>query len=801
MTDVWQDIKYAVRKLAANPGFAAMVVLSLVLGITLNSAVFGLVDGIWLRSMPFADADRVVRVFASTPHYRHDDLSYPDYLDLQRQMQSVSGLATSDRRGAILIVNDESEDLRADIVSRNFFTVLGIRPCVGRFFSETDEPALKDTPSVVLSHRLWMRRFGGDPNLVGRAIEITGRVVVVLAVAAPGFGGLERLNPADLWYPIENYGMDAKRDERYISVFGRLKPGATVAQSQAEAQTIFRRLDLRDSASHSPLGAVVQTEASLQFERTGILGLLLLGFVGTVLLLACVNVACLMLARMEVRTMEMTMRAALGASRWRLVRQSLIESLLLASAALAVSLLLARWLVVAWPALLPADAAGAIAQRVRWDGRVVTFTCVLSLASVLLFGLVPALRASRLDLAPAIKGEGRRGTSGRGIRGLNLLVAGQATVALVLVTVAGLLTRSLLAYYTADLGFEKKEILLVNLSTGNEEHGRMVHRQLKEKVLALPGVRRTSVARVVPFSPSGLGASKKVFPLNGPASLQEGWSVRFNAIDSDYLELLGIPVVRGRGFDERDDASAARVMLINETMARNFWPNEDPIGQFVRLDNLAGGTVQIVGVVRDTKIVTIDETSEPYLFLPLAQHYHYEAILLADSAVDAATLVGPVREELKLLGLKPTGSDIRTMSQYIRIRLSSEEFLAKIAGGLSLLDLGLAALGLYGVLAYAVNRRTREIGIRMTLGARRRDVLLMVLRRGLTLPAFGAALGVPIALIAGYAIRSLLYGVHPLDPLSIVVSLGMLAIVAFVACWVPACRATRVDPMTSLRCE
>lgn len=801
MTNVWQDVRYAVRKLAGSPGFATMVVLSLVIGITVNSAVFGLVDGIWLRSMPFVDADRVVRVFASTPQDRHGDLSYPDYLDLRRQMQSVSGLATSDRRGATLIVDDESEDLRADIVSRNFFVVLGVRPYLGRFFSETDEPVLRDTPSVVLSHRLWMRRFGADPNLVGKPIELTGRSVVVLAVAAPGFGGLERLNPADVWYPVENYGMDAKRDERYISVLGRLKRGATVGQSQAEAETIFRRLDLRDSASHSPLGAVVQTEASLQFERTGTLGLLLLGFVGTVLLLACANVACLALARMEVRTMEMTMRAALGASRWRLVRQLLIESLLLASAALAASLLLARWLVMAWPALLPADAAGVIAHRVHWDGRVVTFTCVLSLVSVLLFGLVPALRASRLNLAPAIKGEGHGGTSGRGIRGLNLLVAGQATVALVLVAVAGLLTRSLLAYRAVDLGFEKREILLASLSTGDEEQGRVVYRQLKDAVLALPGVQRVSVARVVPFSPSGLGASKKVFLSNGPAAFQEGWSVRFNAIDPGYLELLGIPVLRGRGFDERDDESAARVMLINETMAKSFWPNEDAVGQFVRLSDPAGEAVQIIGVVGDTKIVSIDETPGPYLFLPLAQSYHYETILLAQSAVDAAGLIAPVRAELKSLGMTPARSDIRTMNDYVDAHLSSEKFVAEIAGILGFLDLGLAALGLYGILAYAVSRRIREIGIRMTLGARPRDVLLMVLKRGLILPVLGAILGVPIALSTGYAMRSLLYGIHPMDPLSIFLSLGVLMIVAFLACCIPACRAARTDPMIALRCE
>jgi putative ABC transport system permease protein len=779
-----------------------MATLSLVLGMTLTSAVFSLVDGIWLRSMPFADAGRVIRIFGSTPQFKQGSLSYPDYCDLRGQMQSLSGLATSDRRGAVLIIDDEPEDLRADIVSRNFFSVLGIKPFLGRFFSEADEPALRDTPTVVLSYRLWQRRFGGDPGIVGRTIELSGHPPTVLGIGPPDFGGLERLNPAEVWYPSENYRADYERDERFFSVVGRLKPTASVKQAQAEAETIFRRLDLRDTASHAPLRALVQTEAAVQFERTGTLGLLMLGAVGTVLLLACANVASLLLARAEVRTLEMAMRSSLGGTPWRLVRQLLAESLVLAMTALAVSLLLTRWIIRVWPALLPPSASVPVAQRISWDARVVAFTCGISLLSIFLFGLAPAAHASRASLAPVIKGDQAWRRTGRGHHGLSALVIGQACVALVLVAMAGLLTRSLLAYHTADVGFQKKEILLVSLSTGNEEQGTRVHRQLKERVLALPGVQRVSVARVVPFSPSGLGASKKVFLTSGRASAaQEGWSVRFNAIDPDYLELLGIPVLRGRGFTERDDKSAPRVILINETMARSFWPDEDPVGCSVRLGSPTGEPVEIVGVVRDTKIVNIDETSRPYLLLPLAQDYHWETILLAQSGVEAASLAGPVRAELRALGIRPSKSDIRTMNDYIRIRLSSEEFLARIAVGLGLLDLGLAALGLYGVLAYTVSRRTREIGIRMALGARRREVLLLVLKRGMVLPVVGAALGVPIALAVSYTLRSLVYGVSPLDPLPVAASLALLMAVALVACYVPARRAARIDPMAALRCE
>ncbi len=655
---------------------------------------------------------------------------------------------------------------------------------------------------VVLSYRLWQRRFGGDPDLVGKPIELTGRLVTVLGIASPRFSGLNRLSPADVWYPNENYRVTSSREERYLSVVGRLKPDATVKQAQAEAETIFRRLDLRDAASHTPLGAVVQTEADVQFARTGPLGLLLLGIVGTVLLLACANVASLLLARAETRGLEMSVRAALGGSRWRLVRQLLAESLVLAFVAAALSLLLARLLLIVLPVLLPPNAVLPIARLVHWDGRVVVFTCAISFLSILFFGLAPALHASKFDLAPAMKGDRAGREPGRRHHGLNLLVVGQATVALVLVTVAGLLMRSLLASYAADLGFSKKEILLVQISTGNEEQGTRVYRQLKERVLALPGVKRASIARVVPFSPSGLGASQKVFLPDRPASTpQEGWSVRFNAVDPDYFGLLGIPLLRGRAFDERDDKPGPQVMLVNETMAKGFWPNEDPVGQWVRLGSPTGDLVQIIGVVRDTKIVNVNDAPAPYLFLPRAQHYHWEAILLAESGVPAATLVGPVRAELKALGIKPAKSDIGTMKDYIRLRLAVPEFLAGIVGVIGLLDLGLASLGLYGVVAYAVSRRTREIGIRMALGARRREVLLLILKRGMALPALGAALGVPIVLAVGHTIRGLLYGVSPLDPLAILASLAVFLAVALLACYLPARRAARIDPMVALRYE
>jgi predicted permease len=382
------------------------------------------------------------------------------------------------------------------------------------------------------------------------------------------------------------------------------------------------------------------------------------------------------------------------------------------------------------------------------------------------------------------------------------LVIGQMSVALTLASVAALLTRSLLAGYTADLGFDRKDILLVRLyASGNPVAGSLFYRQLKERVRALPGVKRVSLGRVVPFSPSGTGASQTIFAPGSDAALQQGRAIRFNAIDPDYFSLLGSRVLRGRGFTERDGPFSPRVMVINETMARSFWPNQDPIGQSVRIGSVAGELAQIIGVVQDAKLDTVGEAPAPYLYVALAQHYSWEAFLLVESVVPPATMAGPVRAELRALGVTPSRTDVSTLKRYIHAELSGQELCAKVSVFLGLLGLGLAAVGLYGVLAYAVNRRTQEIGIRLALGAQRRQVLTLVLKRGLALALLGAGLGVPMALAVSWAVRGFIYGVKPADPVSLAVSLLLLLSIAALATYFPARRATKVDPLEALRYE
>ena len=805
MEILWHDIRFGVRMLCRNLSSSVIIVASLALGITLNLAIFSLVDGLCLRPMPFADPDRVVRIFASTPQQRFGRLSFPDYLDLRAQMQSVAGIATMDRRGAHIVREDFIENLGANVVTRNFFSVLGVKAHMGRYFSDADEPWLKETPMVVLSHRLWQHSFGGDPNFVGKPILLTGRSVTVIGIAPPNFTGLDRVSSVAVWYPEETWKEErTSRYDRSLNVVGRLKPGYSVQQAQTEAEMIFRRLDLRDAHTGDELKALVLTEASYSRAAAADMGLLLMGITGMILLLACSNVSSLLLARGEVRNREIAIRLALGTGRRRLIRQLLIESLLLALMAGAVSLLLARWIISVLPAILP-QSTGPLALLARIDNRVVIFAVGVSLLTVLLSGLVPAIYASGFNLLPALKGDMISRTSGRRRSGLDALVIGQMSIALVLVLVASLLTRSLLNCFAADMGFEKKDILLVRVGApGDEDKGRLFYRQLKDRVLALPGVKQASMARVVPFSPSGTGSSKMVFFSDArvsQAQRNQGVKITFNTIDKDFFRLLGIPILLGRNFTEHDDKSGMKVALINNTMAKTFWPNENPIGKNINLDSSAGQPVQIIGVVRDSKRNWIGESSAPHLYLALSQVYSWEAILAVKTAVRPAVLADPVRRELRALGITPSRSDVSTMAGYVRDKFADQVMMTKVLVFFGLLGLGLAGVGLYGVLTFTVNRRARDIGICMALGAQRVDVIRTVVWRAWSLALLGAVIGSPIALVLAKILRGVLYGVRPIDPASICMSLIVLLGIASLACYLPARRAAKIDPMEALRYE
>jgi predicted permease len=804
MQAVWQDIKYGIRMLVKTPGLTAVALGSLALGITLSTVVFSLADAIWLRPMPFRDPGRVVRISALSGQGSGGGLSYPDYLELQAQVRSLSGLTVVEPREETLFGEEYSQNLVADVVSRNFFSVLGVRPHAGRFFHENDDSSMKNVPSVVLSHALWQHRFGGDPNLVGKAIVLSGRDVIVLGIASQDFTGVRRLIPTDLWCPVETWGHleeRATRDRQSNAVFGRLRSGSTVQQAQAEAEAVFQRLDLRDRATGSPQRALVVPETAFHGEYAAY-GLLMMAIVGVVLVIACVNLCGLLLARAETRHREMAVRAALGAGRGRLIRQLLIESLLLSLIGLACSIIPARWLIGLLPAFLPSR---VLDFGARLDVRVMTFAAVVSLATVLLIGLAPAVHASRPNLVPVLKADVSSCRPRREYLGLNALVVGQLALALVLVSMASLLLKSLVKCYTEDLGFERKDILLADLSPhGNEEYCREFYRQLLERVRALPGVTRASLAGCVPLSPYGTCGRRKIFLPPGHAQARpDGWTFQHNVVEPDYFKTMGIRILYGRAFQEQDGRSAPKVALVNEAMAKRFWPGEDPLGKQIWIDDSSTEPTQIIGVVQDGKYRQIDtqEGAEPYLYLPYSQIRWYGMILLVEAKGDPAMWIGPVRKEIRALSDTIDIYPMSTIKQYVRFQMVGRDLMTKLSAVLALVALGLASVGLYGVISYAVSRRTQEIGIRIALGAGRSDVLKSVLLRGCLLAFLGGGIGLVVALAIAQALRSALYAVKPMDPVPIGLSFLVLLAVALLASYLPARRAARIDPMVALRYE
>jgi predicted permease len=805
MATLWQDIRYGFRMMVKNPGLAAVVISSLVIGITLNTVVFSMADGMWLRPMPFRDPKSIVHIFAESPTVRRGSFSYPDYLQLQKEMRSLAGLAAVGRSNVVLFGEEVSEVLPADVVSRNFFTVLGVKPRAGRFFREEDEPSLRDQLCVVLSYALWQRRFGGDRNLIGRSIVLSGRSATVLGVAPSDFTGVTRRLSADLWYPAENWGRPEERASRsrWFALVGRLRVNYTALQAQAEVAT---RLPNRSEGSTDvPQRIAVLSRTAFQSENTDAAApVFLMAIAATVLVIACANISGLLLARAEVRQREMAIRAGLGAGRLRLVRQLLSESLSLSLCGLTGSLLLASLLIRLLPAFLPSALLGT---GVRLDARVVIFTVGISLLTVALFGLAPALRASHSRPMSAIRTDIPAHNPRQKHRGLNTLVVGQLALAMILAGFASLVVRSLAKCYTEDLGFERENVLLadVRYGHGDEAAGRLFFGELLKRIRTLPGAERASVARSVPFCPNGRAATRQVFLSPGHVMAKPtGWPTRYNTIDPEYFRVMGIPVLYGRGFNEHDDSSHPKVVMVSEALVRRFWPNEDPLDKQVWVDDAGGEPATVVGVVKDVKYdwrKDPHEAPEPYLYFPLAQMYAQEMILQVKTHVDAMALVASVRREIRTLDKTMPVWPMSTMRQYFRSEILLRDVMTKMVAFLGLLALALASVGLYGVVSYSVSRRTQEIGIRMALGARRADVLRPILWRGGRLALWGVVLGLPGTLALGQLFRSDLYGVKPADPVSIGLCLGLLLAVTILACYLPARRAAGVDPLIALRYE
>jgi putative ABC transport system permease protein len=799
---LWQDFRFALRMLGKNPGFTAVAVISLALGIGVNTTFFSIVDGYFLRPLPIKDARQLVMI-KSQPY---GVSSYPDYQDICHQTATFKSVAALARHVTFLMTNGVAEMLRADYVSENFFSVLDVSPVLGHTFES--EGSRKD-PTAGISYGLWQRRFGGAADAVGKVVRFNGRNVTIVGVAPQWFRGLQKGDTTDIYFPVDRWEWReslAQRDFRDYDLMGRLQPGANLAQARAELATMASRFSAAYPATDKGMSFELTTEAE-QFPAVLRLSVELMAAVGLVLVICCANVAGMALAKGEARRRELAVRKALGAGRGRLLRQLLTESLVLAVVGGGLGLILTTWLVSLQPALLP-PSPFPVHFDIRVDSRVLAFTIFASLFAALISGLFPALHGSNADLVSMLKG-GEESTSRArpGLLGRNLLVVGQIALSVVLLVVAGLLVKSLMVAARTNPGFDpRKNLLTVNLgpSQGREQCVRSFYTPVVERIKALPGVKQASYAMRVPLSDAGSGVEAKVsIPGVELPPGQDPLRLHYNSVGLNYFRTVGARILRGRDFTQEDEASHRRTILINETMARRFWPNKDPLGQVVRFQggNFAKGDFEIIGVVEDGKNAYIHEAPQPYGYVLYAQVPWGEGTLLVETTGDPRAIVDPVKREIRALDKGALIFDIITLKQLMHSALWEDRMPALLLGTLALLGMFLATVGLYGVTAFIVNRRTHEIGIRMALGAERHEVVEFILAGSAKLTGAGILIGLAAALAISRLMAHYLYGVRPRDP--VVFTLCSLAalIVALLAAYIPATRATKVDPIVALRYE
>ncbi|MBA2340497.1 MAG: ABC transporter permease [Pyrinomonadaceae bacterium] len=821
MSTLIQDLRYGVKMLFKNPAFTIVAVISLALGIGANTAIFSIVNAVLFRPLPLVEnQSRLVALYTSDysgPLYGAS--SYPDYIDFRNRSDALSGLAAYTIRPVSLSAGGESERALATVTSVSYFDVLGVRAARGRVFTEADDAA-DAAPTVVISHGLWQRRFGGDASIVGKTITVSGGSFTVAGIAPEKFTGIITGLAPDMWIPIPAFAHAAQdketvesRGNRGLFLIGRLKDGVSVEQAQASFDSIARGLREEHPRQWSnvreegrKITVLREAEARVPPQVRGVvLGIagLMMGVVGLVLLIACANVANLLLARASVRRREIGIRIALGASRWRIVRQLLTESILLALVGGAFGLIVVLWL-TELPLWFSLPTPVPIALDFSPDARVLLFALCFSILTGLIFGIAPALQATRADVLPALKDESATASfTPRRFSLRNLLVVAQVAVSLVLLVGAGLFLRSLGNAQSIDVGFRADNVLIMTPEVGiqgyTEAKGAEFYRQLIERVGTLPGVEAVSLAEMVPL---GFSSQRGSVEIEGRASQPgEDNEYNFNTVSPGYFETMNIKLVAGRDFTVSDREGAPGVVIINEAFARLFWPNQNPLGKRLSREGAEGPFLEVIGVARDAKYNTLGEDTLPYFYQPFWQHYRSEMTLQVRSVGDPRTLLAPVREQIRLLDKNLPVSNVRTLNEHLSGALLLPRIGAGLLGAFGFLALLLASVGLFGVMSFSVARRTREIGIRMALGARGADVLKLVLREGMTLVIVGVCLGLAASFALTRAMTSLLYGVSATDPLTFAGVALLLTSVALVASYIPARRASKVDPMIALRYE
>ena len=819
METLFRDIRYGVRSLLKRPGFTMVAVLTLAIGIGANTTIFSVVNGILLRPLPgITHSGALVDMHATEPSgSSFHSFSYPEYVYFRDQNKVFDGLMAHTGMPVSMTAGAEPERVFALIVSGNSFEVLGTHPAEGRFFLPEEDQTPGTQPVVVLSYGLWQRRFGADKTLVGKTIALNGHPFSVVGVAPEGFRGTQAGLMPDLWVPLMMQAQlrpDANmmgRGARGLEIIGRLKAEVPMKQAQAAMTSLAYQLAESYPDTNRGRGIELRSASTIpgQFRGAviGFMGILMF-VVSLVLLIACANVGAMALARAKARQKEIAIRMAVGAGRRRIIGQLLIESVLLFLLGGAAGVLIAVWTTRLLLAFTPPSDV-PISLDLGVDFRVLLFTLLVSLATGLLFGLAPALQASKPDVLSALKNDASGASRRSRLR--NVFVIAQIAISLVLLITAGLFLRSLQNAGSIDLGFRPEGVQTVSFDLRtqgyDESKGREFYRQLLERVTVFPGVGAVSLARMVPLNGNNM---KMGINLTGKelSADQRSPMVGLNVVGVRYFETIQMPLLRGRTFNETDRRGAPLLAIVNETMARRFYPGSDlstALGQAFTFEggrNLDTERVSIVGVVKDAKYDTLGEDPQPFVYMPFAQSYSGEMTLhIRTEANAAASVLAGVRHEVGALDKDLPLLNVMPMTEQIGFSLVPLRLAATVGGTLGTVGLLLAAIGIFGVVNYSASQRTREIGIRMALGAQKWDVLRLVIRQGLWLALAGVGIGLAVSCALTRTLGSLLYGVGATDPFVFIGTALLLVSVAFIASYQPARRATKVDPLEALRYE
>lgn len=820
MESLYQDIKYGLRMLTKNLGVTTVAVLTLALGIGANAAIFSGVSAFILRPLPVPDAHQLVRPMElAEDRGISDELSYPDFVDYRNQATVFEAMSAEDMVAVALDSDTQSDVIWGQVVSGSYFDVVQIKPIMGRTFTPEEDNAVGANPVVVIGQSLWQRRFGSDPDIVGKTIRLSNRGYQVIGVAPESFTGSKFALSLDFWIPMamaeelrRSPGLLKDRDSHWMNALARLKPGVTLAQATAEMQAIAARLNQaypNDRASNT--SAKVSTEMDGRWEEAATTiksgGAIAMAIVGLILLIACANVANLMLARAAARRKEIGIRLALGASRLRLVRQLLTESLLLSLLGGALGLLLAFWVTDLMTGFVPVLQYNIVQNFFALDSRALVFTLVISLATGLIFGLAPAWHSSNPDVVPVLKGDFDAGQRGKRRR-ISLrpaLVVVQVALSLAVLVCGGLFIKSFRQAQAMDPGFATKNALIATLDPElvgyDSERSRNFFRQAIERASTLPGVEAAAAARLLPLGDSSNSSGPILKEGETLARGSAGRNIMNNVISSGYFRTMQIPIVEGRDFDDRDHTKSQRVVIINQHMAETLWPGESAVGKRILIGTDSRDPIEVVGVVKTGKYRNLAEDNKSYFYHPMTQRRPANMNLVMRTSGDPRGLAGAIRKEMQNIDRSVPVASVKTMTEHLTYALWAPNMAASFSLAFGVLAILLSAVGLYSVMAYVVSQRTREVGIRMALGANRADVMKMITVQGMRLAVIGVGIGLLLSLGLARALSSLLIGVSGYDVTTFVIVPALLVFVAFIACYLPARRATKIDPLVALRYE